>query len=201
MRLTDELRVSVPLDRVWPLLLDVPRVAHALPGASLEADPVQGEYRGQMKVKLGPVTAQYSGVASLQDVDEDEHVASFRVQGREARGQGTAEATITINARQDAGATYVLVETELNITGRQAQLGRGIMEQVASGVLREFASRLERAIAGEATPAGAGLGCQAGAEDVFDAGAAVYRPLLERAAILGTGVVLGLGLGRVIWRR
>jgi carbon monoxide dehydrogenase subunit G len=199
MRLTDELRVNVPLHKTWPMLLDVPRVAQALPGASLQADPVQGEYRGQMKVKLGPVTAQYDGVAALQDVDDDEHVASFRVQGREARGQGTAEATITINAREDAGATRVLVDTELNVTGRQAQLGRGIMEEVASGVLKEFACRLERAITSEAN--GAGGGPRAGGEDVFDAGAAVYRPLLERAAILLAGVIAGLGLGRLVWRR
>jgi carbon monoxide dehydrogenase subunit G len=199
MRLTDELWVNVPLHKTWPMLLDVPRVAQALPGASIESDPVQGEYRGQMKVKLGPVCAQYSGVAQLQDVDDDEHVASFRVQGREARGQGTAEATITINAREDAGATHVLVDTELNVTGRQAQLGRGIMEEVASGVLEQFASRLERAITDEADGAGGGPG--AGSEDVFDAGAVVYRPLLERAAILLVGVIAGLGLGRAVWRR
>ena len=199
MRLTDELRVGVPLQKTWPLLLDVPRVAQALPGASIEADPVQGEYRGQMKVKLGPVTAEYRGVARLQDVDDDDHVASFRVQGREARGQGTAEATITITAREDAGATRVRVDTELDVTGRQAQLGRGIMEEVASGVLREFASRLEQAIAGEADGSGGDAG--AGGEDVFDAGAAVYRPLLERAAILLAGVIAGLGIGRLVWRR
>ena len=199
MRLTDELRVNVPLAQTWAMLLNVPRVAQALPGASIEPDPVQGEYRGQMKVRLGPVTAEYSGVARLQDVDEDDYMASFRVQGREARGQGTAEATITINAREDAGATCLLVDTVLDVTGRQAQLGRGIMEEVASGVLKEFASRLERAIISEAEGAGGGPG--AGAQDVFDAGAAVYRPLLERVAILLAGVIAGLGLGRVVWRR
>jgi len=199
MRLTDELSIDAPLVQTWPMLLDVPTVAQALPGASIEAEPVQGEYRGQMKVKLGPVTAEYSGVARLQDVDDDDHVASFRVLGREARGQGTAEATITINARADAGTTRVQVETELGITGRQAQLGRGIMEEVAAGMLREFASRLELALAGQADGTGSGAG--AGVEDFFDAGAAVYRPLLERAAILLAGMAAGLGLGRLVWRR
>jgi carbon monoxide dehydrogenase subunit G len=198
MRLSDELRVNVPLAQTWAMLLDVPRVARALPGASIEPDPVQGEYRGQMKVRLGPVTAQYSGVARLQDVDDDEHVASFRVNGREARGQGTAEATITINAREDDGATHLLVDTVLDVTGRQAQLGRGIMEEVASGVLKEFATRLERAIIGEQEGAG---GPPTDDEDVLDAGAAVYRALLERSAILLAGVIVGLGLGRVVWRR
>ena len=101
MRLTDELRVDAPLQSAWTMLLDVPRVARALPGASIDSRSVQGEYRGQMKVKLGPVTAQYTGVAALQDVDDDEHVASYRVQGREVSGQGTAEATITVRARAD----------------------------------------------------------------------------------------------------
>jgi carbon monoxide dehydrogenase subunit G len=196
MKLRDELRVDVPLPEVWPMLLDVPRVARALPGASMSAEPVQGEFRGQMKVKLGPVTVDYSGVARLQDVDDDAHTASFRVQGSEARGQGTAEATITIHAHADGDATRVQVDTELDVTGRQAQLGRGIMEEVASGVLREFAARLERALTGGDDGA---AGTQD--EDVFDAGAAVYRPLLERAAILLTGVIAGVALGRVVWRR
>jgi carbon monoxide dehydrogenase subunit G len=199
MRLTDELRINAPLEQAWPILLDPPTVARALPGASIEDDVEQEGYHGQMKVKLGPVTAEYSGVARLQDVDDDNHVASFRVVGREARGQGTAEAMITIAARAEAGVTCVRVQTELGITGRQAQLGRGIMEEVATGVLREFASRLERVIAGEV--GGAAAGPQEALEGVFDAGAAAYRPLLERAAILLAGVVAGLGLGRLIWRR
>ncbi len=199
MRLTDELRVDAPLQSAWTMLLDVPRVARALPGASIEPEPVQGEHRGRMKVKLGPVTAEYGGVAALQEVDEDEHVATYRVQGREARGQGTAEATITVRAREDGSGTQLRVDTELAVTGRQAQLGRGIMEEVASAVLSEFASRLERAIVG--APDGApGTGGDSG-DEVFDAGAAVYRPLLERTAILLTGVVAGLALGRVVWRR
>jgi uncharacterized protein len=197
MRLTDELRVDAPLQSAWAMLLDVPRVAQALPGASIDPEPVQGEYRGEMKVKLGPVTARYTGVAALQDVDDDEHEASYRVQGREASGQGTAEATITVRAREDGGATQLRVDTELAVTGRQAQLGRGIMEEIASAVLTEFASRLERAIVGSPD----GSAGHFAPDEVFDAGAAVYRPLLERGAILLAGVLTGLALGRMVWRR
>jgi carbon monoxide dehydrogenase subunit G len=199
VRLTDELSIDARLEEVWPILLDVPTVARALPGASIEAEPVQGEYRGQMKVKLGPVTAEYSGVARLQDVDDDRHLASFRVLGREARGQGTAEATITIDARADGGTTRVQVETELGITGRQAQLGRGIMEEVAAGLLREFADHLQLTITAQTDGPESAPGARD--KDVFDAGAIVYRPLLERVAILATGVLVGLGLGRLAWRR
>lgn len=195
MKLTDELSITAPLTKTWPALLDVPTVARALPGAAIDDTAEQGEYRGRMKVKLGPVTAEYTGVARLQEVDDDDHVARYHVVGREARGQGSAEATITIGARAEDGGTRLRVETELAVTGRQAQLGRGVMEEVATGVLREFVGRLEGTITGE------GVGALDGGEDVFDAGPAVYRPLLERAAILLAGVLVGLGLGRVVWRR
>ena len=92
MRLTNEFELAAPVERTWPLLLDVPRVGGALPGAQLEPDPAGDSYRGTMKVKLGPVTTEYAGTARLGDVDEDERVASFYVQGREARGQGRASA-------------------------------------------------------------------------------------------------------------
>ncbi len=195
MKLTDELSIAAPLSKTWPVLLDVPTVARALPGAAIDDTAEQGEYRGRMKVKLGPVTAEYTGVARLQEVDDDMHVAGYHVVGREARGQGSAEATITIAARDDRGGTHLRVQTELAVTGRQAQLGRGVMEEVATGVLKEFVGRLEGTITGD------GAGAPEGGEDVFDAGAAVYRPLLERAAILLAGVMIGLGLGRVVRRR
>jgi uncharacterized protein len=195
MKIVNQVPVSASVQETWRTLLDVPRVARALPGASIEPDLVDGAYRGRMKIKLGPVTAEYAGLARLQDSDEDDHIASFHVQGREVRGQGTAEATITIRVSAGADATRLEVQTDLQVTGRQAQIGRGIMEEVAAGVLREFASRLERAIVGsEALPG-------AGDEAVFDAGGAVYRPLLERGAILLVGVLLGLGLGRALRRQ
>ena len=195
MKLTNDLRVSASMPETWRTLLDVPRVARALPGATIDAEPVDGAFRGRLKIKLGPVTAEYTGRAQLQDVDEDEHIASFHVTGREARGQGTAEATITIRARAEAGSTRVLVETDLQVTGRQAQLGRGIMEGVASGVLGDVAARLQRSIVeGEGADG-------ASADEAFDARGAVLRPVLERVAILLAGVLAGLGLGRVVWRR
>lgn len=195
MKITNEVPVSASIQETWQALLDVPRIARALPGASIEPDLVDGAYRGTMKIKLGPVSAEYAGVARLQDSDEDDHIASFHVQGREVRGQGTAEATITIRVSAGADVTRLEVETDLQVTGRQAQIGRGIMEEVAAGVLREFAARLQRAIVGsEAIPGG-------DAEDVFDAGRAVYRPLLERGAILLVGVLVGLGLAHAARRR
>jgi carbon monoxide dehydrogenase subunit G len=195
VKLSSELRIAAPAARVWTALLDVPRVARALPGATIDAEPVDGAYRGTMKVKLGPVSTEYSGLARLQDVDEDERMASYNVQGREARGQGTAEATIRIRLRGDEAPTSLRVETELQVTGRQAQLGHGLIEEVAAGILREFAGALELALVqGDsiAVPL---------SEEAFDAGAAVLRPVIERAAILLTGFIAGIGVGYALRRR
>lgn len=196
MRISNAFTVAAPVARTWELLLDVPRVARALPGATIEPGGADGAWRGTMKVRIGPVTAEYAGLARLEDVDEDQRVASFHVQGREARGQGTAAATITSRLAPDGAGTRVEVQTELQVTGRQAQIGRGIMEDVAGAILGEFATRLERELRGEPATA-----ADARAGEALDVGAAVYGPLLERAGLVLGGAVVGLLLGRLVWRR
>lgn len=195
MRLRNEFDVGVPLERTWETLLDVPRVARALPGATIGGEPDAGAWRGTMKVKLGPVTTEYAGSARLQDVDEDARVVCYRVEGREARGQGSAAATITTRLAGDGAATRVVVETEMQVTGRQAQLGRGLMEDVAGAILGDFAGRLERELRGDAADGGDG------ADDALDVSSAVRGPLLERAGLVLAGLLAGLALGRVVWRR
>ena len=196
MKLRNEFDVAVGVDRTWATLLDVPRVARALPGATIEPDADGGAWRGTMKVKLGPVVTEYLGSARVQDADDDDHVASYRVEGREARGQGSAAATITtrLSAGEGGGGTHVVVETDMQVTGRQAQLGHGLMEDVASKILTEFAERLEREMRGEATAAADG-------DEALDVSGAVRGALLERAGLVAAGVVIGLALGRVVWRR
>jgi carbon monoxide dehydrogenase subunit G len=196
MKLRNEFEVAVGVQRTWDTLLDVPRVARALPGATIGSAGDAGTWRGTMKVKLGPVTTEYAGTARVQDVDEDERTASFRVEGREARGQGSAAATITARLRERAGATRVVVETDMQVTGRQAQLGRGLMEDVAGAILGDFAGRLERELRGE-TPGDA----PDGGDEALDVSGAVRGPLLERAGLVLAGVAAGLALGRVVWRR
>jgi uncharacterized protein len=194
MKLHNELRLEVPVAQAWSALLDVPRVARALPGAAVESDAGPDGFRGRMRVKIGPASAEYTGLARLEDVDDDEHRASYRVHGREIHGQGEAEAVIRVAAVPDGAATRVRVDTELAVSGRQAQLGRGLMEDVAAGVLGEFAARLQDALSG-APDAGDD------ASEPFDAGRAVLGPLLERAAYALGGLLAGLTLGRVLWRR
>jgi hypothetical protein len=95
-----------------------------------------------MKVKLGPVTMNYKGTARLESVDEPTRTAVFAVQGKETRGQGSASATIRNHLVEENGSTRVLVETELSVTGRPAQFGRGIMQDVAASMLGDFSKRL-----------------------------------------------------------
>lgn len=191
MKLRNEVVVAAPLEETWRTLLDVPRVARALPGASIEADGVEGVYRGTMRVKLGPVTTEYTGAATLEDADEDERVATFRVQGREVRGQGTATATITNRlVAEEEGATRVIVETELAITGRAAQFGRGILEDVSGRLLDQFASRLEaEVLGGDASRADA---TAAASDEVLDVGGAAWGSLLRRygwIALVGAAAI------------
>jgi len=195
VRLTNEFGLAVPVDRTWPLLLDVPRLGSALPGAQLEPDPTGDSYRGTMKVKLGPVTTEYVGTARLQDVDDDERTASFYVQGREARGQGTAAATIVSRVTGDENGTRVVVETDLQVTGRQAQLGRGLMEDVAGAMLGQFAERLERELSGAAGVA------ESVPNEPLDVGAVAAQAIGERMLLVLGGVAAGLALGRLVWRR
>ena len=195
MKLTNEFDVGAEVAQTWATLLDVPRVARALPGATIDPEGEGGSWRGTMKIKLGPVVTEYSGTARVQDADEDDRVASYRVEGREARGQGSAAATITTRLSPAAGGgTHVVVETDMQVTGRQAQLGHGLMEDVAGAILTEFAERLERELRGETPAEGAG-------EDALDVGGAVRGALLARAGLVGAGILVGLALGRVVWGR
>jgi uncharacterized protein len=193
MRLRNEFEVGVPLERTWDTLLDVGRIARALPGAAIEPEAEGGAWRGRMKVKLGPVSTEYTGTARVQDADEDDRVVSFRVEGREVRGQGSAAATITTRLARADGRTRVVVETDMQVTGRQAQLGRGLMEDVAGAVLGQFAGRLEAELRGEPPPISG--------DAELDVSAAVRGPLLERAGLVLAGLLAGIVLGRVVWRR
>jgi carbon monoxide dehydrogenase subunit G len=196
MKLTNEFAVAAPLHRTWDTLLDVPRVARALPGATIEPEAEGGAWRGRMKIRLGPVTTEYAGTARLQDVDEDDRIATYRVEGREARGQGSAAATITtrLGPRVDGDGTHVVVETDMQITGRQAQLGRNLMEDVAGAILGEFAGRLERDLAGESAP-------DDDRAEALDVSRAVRGAVAERAAVFAAGALVGAAIGFAVGRR
>jgi carbon monoxide dehydrogenase subunit G len=142
MELTNEFHVSVPIDVAWAVLTDLERVAPCMPGAELQE--VEGdEYRGIVKVKVGPITAQYKGTAKFIEKDDEHHRAVLLAEGRDTRGQGNASATVTAEATPDKDGTTVSIVTELTITGKVAQFGRSVMADVSAKMLGEFADRLE----------------------------------------------------------
>jgi carbon monoxide dehydrogenase subunit G len=146
LTLENEFVVEAGLETTWETLLDLNRVAACLPGASIEPADDDGSYEGRMTVKLGPVSLVYQGTAVLTEVDEAGRVAAFSLKGREVRGQGTASATIRNSLVAEGASTRVRVETELSVTGRPAQFGRGIMQDVAGRMLADFARCLSREI-------------------------------------------------------
>jgi carbon monoxide dehydrogenase subunit G len=142
MELTNEFRVAVPVESAWDLLTDVERIAPCMPGAQLQE--IEGdEYRGIVKVKVGPITAQYKGAATFTSKDDASHVAVLTAEGRETRGQGNASATITATLVPDGDGTKVTVLTDLTVTGKVAQFGRGVMADVSAKLLNQFVECLE----------------------------------------------------------
>jgi carbon monoxide dehydrogenase subunit G len=142
MELTNEFRVGAPVEQAWEVLTDVERIAPCMPGAELEG--LEGdEYRGTIRVKVGPVTAQYKGGASFVEQDAGVHRAVLRAQGRETRGQGNARATITATLAPDGDGTRVNLVTDLSVSGRVAQFGRGVLSDVSTKLVRQFVDCLE----------------------------------------------------------
>ncbi len=144
MELTNEFRVGVPVERAWDVLTDVERIAPCLPGAELQE--IEGdEHRGIVKVKVGPITAQYKGSATFVE-REAPNRAVLRAEGRETRGQGGASATITATLTPDGDGTKVVVTTDLTVTGKVAQFGRGVLADVSSKLLGQFVDCLETTV-------------------------------------------------------
>jgi hypothetical protein len=202
MELTNDFRVGVPVERAWEVLTDVELIAPCMPGAQLQE--IEGdEFRGVVKVKVGPITAQYKGKATFVERDDAGHKAVLRAEGRDTRGQGNANATITAQLTPDGEGTAVSVVTDLTVTGRVAQFGRGVMADVSTKLLGQFANCLEAKLAadevgaagtsaGGAAAASAGAGPEAGHGplDIASEGAAASREVEaagEQAAAAANG--------------
>ncbi|MGH9047948.1 MAG: SRPBCC family protein [Acidimicrobiales bacterium] len=142
MELKHDFEVFVPIEEAWAVLTDLERIAPCMPGAQLLE--VEGdEYRGLVKVKVGPITAQYRGTAKIVDLDPTSHRAVLRAEGRDARGQGTASATVIATLKESDGGTDVHIETDLDVSGKVAQFGRGVLAEVSEKILGQFVSELE----------------------------------------------------------
>ncbi len=175
MNLTNDFRVALPPARAWAVLTDLERIAPCMPGAQLQE--VEGdEYRGIVKIKVGPITAQYKGQATFVSRDEAGGVAVLRAEGRETRGQGNASAEITATLVPDGDGTAVSLATDLTITGKVAQFGRGVLADVSAKLLDQFVESLERTV----------LADEAAAPDAPSAPAEVAAPDAPAAAAPAT---------------
>lgn len=143
IRLENTFRVHLPAQEAWDLLTDLPRVAECMPGAHLD-QVVDGEYRGGLATKIGPINARYRGSASFLEHDEVARKAVITARGREDKGSGSASATLTLALHpEDGTSTNVQVLTDLAISGRAAQFGRSLLAEVSTAMIDEFVKRLE----------------------------------------------------------
>jgi carbon monoxide dehydrogenase subunit G len=218
----NEFSVGADIDTVWRELLDMEGVASCLPGATITGTGEENVYDGSMRLKLGPMRVEYRGTATLTEVDEEHHTAVISLSAREAKGQGSAMATIRNRLEPVDGGTRVSAQTDLQITGPQAQFGRGVIEDVGKRVLGEFSQRLEQRIAGGQesgadegsnapagrAPGGSGGGAadqspsaQAPAPSELDVGALVTSsPVVRRAGAGALGLAL-VALVLILLRR
>jgi carbon monoxide dehydrogenase subunit G len=146
MRIENVFAVPVAVDEAWNVLVDLPRVAPCLPGASLE-DADGDEFAGRVKVKLGPIQLTYAGKGRFVERDDTAHRAVIEGAGKDTKGGGTAKALITTTMSDHGGETTVTVVTDLTITGRPAQFGRGMMQDVGTKLVNQFAANLSARLA------------------------------------------------------
>lgn len=156
MQIDNEFTVGVPVDRAWEVLTDLEGIAPCMPGAQLTGR--DGEvYQGRVRVRVGPVVSEYAGTATFVEKNDAAHRAVISASGRDSRGAGNASAQIVAQLRPDGDRTVVTVDTDLRISGKIAQLGRGMIKEVSTKLLGQFVECLEGKLGGAAaaTPAAA----------------------------------------------
>jgi len=152
MDLNHQFTVNVPIDEAWVILTDLERIAPCLPGAQLTE--IEGDtYRGQVKIKVGPILAQFKGQASFLSRDDVAHKASLKGEGRDTTGKGNASALITAELTSvSPTSTTCTVHTDLTISGKVAQFGRGALADVSDKLLAQFSENLNQLITGAPAP-------------------------------------------------
>ena len=220
MQLENEFSVPAPVSEVWKTLLDVERIAPCMPGATVER--VDGdEVAGRVRVKVGPVTASYAGTARFVTKDEAAHRFVLEGSGRETRGTGTASATVEVSMSEQDADTRVRVVTSLEVTGKQAQFGRGVMADIAAKLTDQFAACLAERVRGPAPAAEPSASPQAAAPQAvspqsvsaqaaapqdaaagsLDLVSTVAMPVLKRLGPVLGGLAFGLVLGLLLGHR
>mgnify|MGYP001610907129 CR=1 FL=1 len=171
--------LPVSVDEAWPILLDLPRVAPCMPGAAIESGDGEA-YVGRMKVKLGPIEMAYRGDLRFVERDDAAHRLKVEGVGKELRGGGGARAVVTMAAVPAAGGCEVSIDSDYSLSGRAAQFGSGMIDEIGGKLMKEFVTRLEKLIrargegvAAVAAPSAAAIAsapAAPAAPDVFSAG-------------------------------
>lgn len=204
MDLQNSFVVPADVETAWKTLLDVEKIAPCMPGATLESNDGEN-FTGKVKVKLGPVSMTYGGAAKFLERDDASHTAVIEGTGKETRGSGTAKAVVTTKLTEEGpDRTRVDVTTDLTVTGKPAQFGRGVMQDVAGRIIDQFSANLEAVIAGggqapaeeaaPGAPAAAAPTPLPQAADSIDLLGTAGAPVLKRAlpAVLGLVAVIGI---------
>lgn len=212
MELNNEFRVAVPPAKVWEVFTDVERVAPCLPGATLLS--ADGDtFDGAVKVKVGPITVSYKGVATYQEKDAAAQRIVLRAEGKETRGNGTAAATVTAQLNDDdrttPPGTHVVITTDLAISGKAAQFGRGVLADVSGNLIAQFARSLEAELLGAsgapaATTAPTAEAAAASAQpagDSVDLLKVVAAPIAKRYAPALAAAAVAATVGYLVGRR
>ncbi len=151
MKIANEFTVSVPVEQAWDLLTDLDQVVPLMPGAQLTGQDGD-DTLGKVKIKVGPVTSEFSGKVHFVEQNRDEHRAVIDARGKEARGTGNAAATVTARLHDAGDATRVTVDTDLKVVGKLAQFGSGMLQDVSEKLLGQFVDSLEAKLATESQP-------------------------------------------------
>ncbi|WP_323100253.1 SRPBCC family protein [Intrasporangium sp. YIM S08009] len=192
MELTHSFTVPTSVDDAWALFMDLERVGGCFPGATVTEVTADG-FSGTVKVKLGPIALVYAGSGSFVERDDAAHRAVIAAKGKDKRGNGTAGATVTIGLAPDGDGTRADVTTDLAVTGKPAQFGRGVMQDVSDKLLQAFVACIEKqlgeSVAGAGEPAPEPAGSEPAATEPGGAGA----PTAEAGAAAGATPVAAPG--------
>jgi carbon monoxide dehydrogenase subunit G len=148
MEFQNEFDVNAPLDQVWDTMLDMERVAPCVPGAEVLERTGDDAYKVGIKVKVGPVSMQYRGEVEITDRDPSAHVAQMTAKAREARGQGTANAKVRMALSGNGDLTHGTINTEVQLSGRAAAMGQGVIKDVSARIVDQFAANLAEMLGG-----------------------------------------------------
>src|SRR5256885_13721185 len=154
MEFQNEFDVKAPLDEVWNTVLDVEKVAPCVPGAEVLEKVSDDAYKVGIKVKGGPVSMQYNGEVEIVERDPSSHRAVMTAKAREARGQGTANANVKMSLSGNGDSTHGSIATEVQLSGRAAAMGQGVIKDVSARIVDQFAENLAAMLGGGTAESG-----------------------------------------------